>query len=309
MKTTYSIDRRLRDWLRTHHGVIGRKEAYNLGATEGLLRTRLATGEWEQLHRNVYRDAASPKTDCQILRAACVLTAPVGVVSHRSAAWLWNLMDRPPTKPELTLPLGCHYGERTPGVSIHRSTDLDRASVRQWTGLPVTTPLRTLVDLGALVTPQQLADAVDRALANKLITIPRLLDEVNRLGRRGRRGAGALRRLLKERGFIGVPHPSVLESRAMRIFGRYRLPIPECELVTGPEGEYRLDFAYPAIKLAIEVDGYVWHFSPDHKERDETRRNAISLSGWTILVYSWRRITQDPAGVAAEIAEAVRTAA
>jgi hypothetical protein len=309
MRTTYAIDKKLRDWLRTHHGVIGQSEARQLGATEGLVRAKLAMGEWEEVHRSVYRDAASAKTDHQRLRAACVLTAPVGVASHRSAAWLWGMRDRPPGTPELTVPHGCHHGERTKGVVVHRSRDLDRSSVRQWEGLPVTTPLRTLVDLGALVTPQQLADAVDRALAKQLITIPRLLDEVNRLGRRGRRGAGALRQLLKDRGFIGVPHPSVLESKALRIFGRYRLPIPECELVVGPDGEYRLDFAYPAIKLAIEVDGYVWHFSPAHKERDETRRNAITLSGWTILVYSWPRITQDPVGVAAEIAEAFRTAA
>jgi hypothetical protein len=122
------------------------------------------------------------------------------------------------------------------------------------------------------------------------------------LGRRGRPGAGLLRRLLRERGFIGVPSPSVLESKTQRLFSRYHLPVPESELTTGDDGEYRLDFAYVDIRLAIEVDGYVWHFSPQHKRRDEARRNALVLQGWQILVYTWRDVTEDPARVAAEIA-------
>jgi hypothetical protein len=135
-----------------------------------------------------------------------------------------------------------------------------------------------------------------------------LLGELNRLGRRGRRGAGALRRLLNDRGFIGVPHPSVLESKSRRLFDRFGLPIPECEFATN-EGAYRLDFAYPALKLAIEVDGYVWHFSPDHQQRDNARRNALQRQGWQIYVYSWKEVMQEPARVAAEIAAAYRAAA
>jgi hypothetical protein len=150
---------------------------------------------------------------------------------------------------------------------------------------------------------------VDRALARRLVTIPGLLAELNRVGRRGRRGAGALRRLLKCRGFIGVPAPSVLESKTRRLFDRYRLPVPHCELKTGEDGEYRLDFAYAALKLAIEVDGYVWHFSPEHTRRDNARRNALTLQGWTVLVYTWREVTTEPARVAAEIAAAHKAAA
>jgi hypothetical protein len=141
-------------------------------------------------------------------------------------------------------------------------------------------------------------------VARRLVSIAALLAELRRLGKRGRPGVGALRELLKRRGFVGVPHPSVLESKTQRMFLTHKLPLPECELVTGKEGEYRLDFAYPALKLAIEVDGYVWHFSPEHTRRDHNRRNALTLQGWVILVYSWRDITQEPARVAREIAEA-----
>jgi very-short-patch-repair endonuclease len=69
-------------------------------------------------------------------------------------------------------------------------------------------------------------------------------------------------------------------------------------------GEYRLDFAYPELKLAIEVDGYVWHFSPEHTGRDNNRRNKLTLQGWQILVYTWREVADEPERVAREIAAA-----
>ena len=74
------------------------------------------------------------------------------------------------------------------------------------------------------------------------------------------------------------------------------------EFNTSPDGEYRLDFAFPVIKLAIEVDGYVWHFTPEHLQRDHARRNQLQRDGWVVLVYTWRDITADPARVVREIA-------
>jgi hypothetical protein len=295
--------------MKDHHAVISRREALQLGASDAYVRAKVITGEWEEVYRGVYRDAASPKTDHQTLRAACALTAPVGVASHESAAWLWGMTDRPPARPVVTVPYPHHHGIRASAVVAHRSRDLDAASVREWRSIPTTDSLRTLVDLAAVVTPQRLASAVDRALAKKLVSIPSLLVELNRLGRRGRPGAGVLRRLLKDRGFIGVPHPSVLESKMRRLFDQFGLPAPDCEFATGPEGEYRLDFAYPALMLAIEVDGYVWHFSPEHQQRDNSRRNALRRQGWQIYVYSWKEVVQEPARVAAEIAAAYRAAA
>jgi very-short-patch-repair endonuclease len=100
---------------------------------------------------------------------------------------------------------------------------------------------------------------------------------------------------------IGAPAPSVLESAMDRLIHRYRLPIPQVELVTGPDGEYRLDYAYPPIRFAFEVDGYVWHFSPEHARRDHARRNQLITAGWTLLVYTWRDVLGTPDHLADEI--------
>jgi very-short-patch-repair endonuclease len=296
------LELRLRCWLRGHDTLITTREARAIGATAKNVTAKLKRGEWQVVFRGVYRDGASPGTARQTLLAACLASGPDAVASHRSAAWLWGLIDESPPTPELTLPAGDQHGRRRRGVATHQSADLDRRRTVIRRGVPCTDPLRTLLDLGIAAPAGALTDAVDRALATRLVTVRGLVAEVGRVGRRGRAGSGPLRQVLTDRGFVGAPHPSVLESKSQRMFRRQRLPVPVFELVTGPEGEYRLDTGYPAIGLAIEFDGYVWHFSPEHLQRDHARRNRLQADGWRILVYTWRDVVREPARVGREIA-------
>ena len=52
----------------------------------------------------------------------------------------------------------------------------------------------------------------------------------------------------------------------------------QSEIVAGPDGEYRVDFCL-VDPVMLEVDGYVWHFSPEHQDRDDERRNRCKLAG------------------------------
>jgi very-short-patch-repair endonuclease len=50
---------------------------------------------------------------------------------------------------------------------------------------------------------------------------------------------------------------------------------------------YRIDFAFPEEKVAIEFDGYRYHgFSRDGFRRGLIRQNALVMSGWRVLRYS-----------------------
>ena len=70
--------------------------------------------------------------------------------------------------------------------------------------------------------------------------------------------------------------------------------LPPAEVTVGPDGEYRLDYALVESKIALEVDGYVYHFSATHKTRDEARRRRLVLEGWRPLVYTWVDVTRRP---------------
>lgn len=91
-----------------------------------------------------------------------------------------------------------------------------------------------------------------------------------------------------------------------RLLAAQGVPAPKAELVWGPQRRYRLDYAYPAIKLAVEVDGHAFHFTPEQQRWDHRRSNALTAAGWTVLPYNWWDVTYEARRVAAEIAGAYR---
>jgi hypothetical protein len=297
-----NIETEVRRWLLDHYGVISRDEACQLGETPPSVRRKVARGEWEKLCGGVYRAAVVLPTPQQRLRAAYLATQKIGVISHTSAAWLWGLRDDEPPTIDVTIPTGARMRSRLPSLVLHRCRDIEWAcSHSHLYGLPVTNPLRTIVDVAAILPPNDLTDVVDKALARQLVSPTGLNAELERLARRGRTGVGILRRHLLERGFIGAPLPSVLEARMRRVLLIAQVPVPQPEHRAGPDGEYRLDFAWVDIMLAVEVDGYVWHHTPQHQQRDLRRRNALQSEGWTLLVYTWRDVSREPLRVVREV--------
>jgi hypothetical protein len=294
MKGTELV-RTLHRWTERHGGVITRQQALNLGADDRLIAHLVGTGAWRRMHPGVFVLAGTPHSHTTAVRAALAALGPGAVASHESAAWLAGLLDRPPTVVQITV--FDDRRRRLPGVRVRRSRHPDRG--QSWRGLPCTSSVRILIDLAGVESPGAVAAALDRALAAGQVRI----GDLERATRAGVQlaGAPALRRCLRDLGHIGAPQPSVLESRMARLFIRYRLPVPRAELVWGDQRQYRLDFAYPAIRLAIEVYGYAWHHSPQQLDRDLARQRHLQREGWTVLAFTWRQILEDSEGVAAEV--------
>jgi hypothetical protein len=172
-----------------------------------------------------------------------------------------------------------------------------------WRNVPCTDPLRTLVDLAAAGRPAEVDEAIDRALAARLVTVEGLVAELERLSRHGRRGVGKLRTALARRGFIGAPAPSVLESRTVRLLLRHRIRPTGCEVkVDG--GRYRLDIAL-SDHVAVEVDGYGYHFTPESAGRDARRGNHLLLAHRYVLHYVWSDVLHDQRRIIREARQAL----
>lgn len=264
----------------------------------------VAGGSWERLHPGVYRLAGSPPSEEGRLVAACLAVGPGAVVSHRSAAWLLGLTDVA-VRPELTVLRGSYH--RRPGMILHRVRDLPAKHVRRARGIPSTIARRTLADLAAVVSPQRLDDAVDRALATRMVTVPGLVAEADRAARLRRPGSRALRSVLVDRHYAGAPAPSVLESRVLRLLGRHGIR-PLRVQVRVDCGRYRLDVVL-ARGLAMEVDGYAFHASPEAMRRDHHRQLWLQRRGWTILRFTWVDVVHDERWVIDAVRAALTTAA
>jgi hypothetical protein len=295
------IDRALAKYFRDQHWVVDRPQVTRLGLTPTQVRRRLRSGEWEQIHRGVYRLAASARTLEQRLMAACMAAGPQAVASHDSAAWLWDLLPHPPEHATITVPTRQH--PILAGVEVHRS-HVDPARVSYRRGIACTDPLRGLVDLAAVADHSMLVAALDQALSTRLVSGKAMAAELERRQARGRRGVPPLRQLLSSRGVIGAPRASVLEREAMVLLDRWGIPVTGREIKAGPDDRYRLDFTL-APPVAMEVDGYTHHWSPESKARDEARRNQLRLDGVFLLVYCWIDLHADHRRVYRELTTAV----
>lgn len=213
------------------------------------------------------------------------------MTSHRAAAGVWALASTAKRIHELSIP-----SERRielPGVTIHRTQDLESVDVVVHRAIPVTTPARTLIDLAAVVPEDILEEGLDDALRRGLTSFGRLERRLCALGRRGRPGVATIRALLARRG--GATPESPLETRFLR---RLRtaglpLPVPQYEIRHGGRFVARSDFAYPDLKLAIEVDSYEHHASRARFERDRKRLNALTELGWRVVHVTWAQLCNE----------------
>ena len=250
------------------------------------------------MHPGVYAPVAFSTAPVQRLSAARLAGGPAAFVSHRGAAWLWGLLDVPEV--EITVPLG--KGTMLDGVVVHRSGNASGTASRR--RLPATNPLRTMVELGAVAPLADVELALDRGVALRLFTPGAVAAELERRGGRGRRGVGKVRAVLHERGAISTRSPSVLQGRMARLLARSGLPAPEPEHEV-LDGRYRVDFAWPERRVAVEVDGYEHHSSWDDFRHDRQRQNDLVLGGWVVLRFTWDDVCRRPGGVAAGVSRAL----
>ena len=281
------------------HGVVTYDQLVRSGLAPRTLQRWIESGRLIRLHHGIYAIAGTPDTFERKCWAA-VLGAggpDVAAVSHLTAAYIWGLIeDEPPV--HVVVRRGS-----TPdlqGVVVHQTRD--PFVVHQRGGIPVTSPLRVMVDLGALVPDRVVEDALDRGLVDRLFTLAAVEWQLVEVARKGRRGIGPLRRVLDSRA-LGRNRPDgLLEPRFARLCLQYSLPSPVFQHWIG---RHRVDFAYPDLMIAIEVDGYWAHGSFEAFQRDRERQNELVLAGWTVLRFTWTDLVRRPREVAQMVADAI----
>ena len=59
-------------------------------------------------------------------------------------------------------------------------------------------------------------------------------------------------------------------------------------------GRYVLDFAFPSVRVIVEVDGHPMHdLSAERVESDRQRDRRLLAEGWRTLRFSGREVTED----------------
>lgn len=288
---------------RARLGIVNTTTLRQAGLSDDRRTVALRRGGLVTIRRGVYRPSGVALTPEGELHGAVVACGPLAVASHRSALWLWGLLDRPQSH-EVSVPSSGH--PRPPGVVVHRSTDLDDRYRFTRRSVPTTTPARALLDAAAVATPGELRQAVEQALIDRLVSVAALRRVLDELGCRGRRGAGVLRSYLDARALADARAESQLEPLMARLCAGALPGQVLFQTTIELDGRrFRPDFQIPVARVIVEVDGLSAHGSRDALDDDLTRQNAFIRHGWLVLRYTATHLRR-PAVVAREITAVVR---
>jgi hypothetical protein len=213
--------------------------------------------------------------------AAVLACGQRAALSYRSAADLWGMRPNA-TRLEVSVP---QEGGRAEGVQVHRTRMLAPQDFTVHDAIPLTTVARTLLDLSAVVRPQELAKAMDRAERLRLFDLKAVNDVLGRA--KGRRGARALRRAIAD--YEPSTQKSELERRFKALIETTTdIPSPTFNaVVEGEQTTHEVDAFWPQHNLAVQLDGFEFHRTRRDREQDADSDADLELAGHRVMRLTW----------------------
>jgi hypothetical protein len=267
----------------------------------GITVKELSGHQYQKVFYNLYVSANVRITPQLRARAALRLASPDSYISHYTAAELWSLPVPHDDHTHITVP-GQGDRLRRQGVKSHVGQPNARRTVR--TGIPLSTPGQTFIDLAAV--GLNLVDLVvlgDAMLKAKLTTIPTLIEAIGAWQGYGTRLALRAARLMRE----GVDSP--METRLRLLIVLAGLPEPAVNLIIrGEDGSWRMrfDLCYLDQRLIVEYDGRQHRDDPEQWERDIYRREDLDRMDHRLLIVTRRGIYNEPHRTLERVRDALR---
>ncbi|MGN6253652.1 MAG: DUF559 domain-containing protein [Solirubrobacterales bacterium] len=217
--------------------------------------------------------------------AAVLACGDGAVLSHSSAAALWQIGYERRSVIEVSLPSPSR--RRRPGIQIHRRPSLAVSDRTTRHGIPVTTPIQTLIDLSLRLDRRGLERAINEADKYDLVHPPQLRKALDL--RQGEPGVARLRTVLDRRTFRLTEEE--LERRFLPLVHRAGLPVP----LTGRwVNEFEVDFYWPDLGFVVETDGLRYRRTPAEQARDRLRDQAHTAAGLTQLRFTHEQVRYEP---------------
>ena len=270
------------DW-----GVLSGEELRRCGLTGKMIAERVSRAHLHRLHQGVYAVGhANVPLEGRLL-AAVKACGRGTVLSHFSAAALWEMVDWDERRIDVTV------NDTTPrvhaGIRLHRTWYLDARDVRRHRGIPVTSPARTALDLCSQLPDRGARRAVRTALSQGSLNVRQLLEVLERQSRRP--GAARLRRIFS----AGVaPTRTELEDVVLDVILAAGLGRPDVNVPLILDGRRVVpDFRWPGRKLIVEADSRTWHDNKLAREDDAERQALLEEHGERVVRVTWAQAIVD----------------
>jgi very-short-patch-repair endonuclease len=267
------------------HGVVSVRQLHRLGHSDRAIAKAVGAGHLHRLHRGVYAVGYLHLSLHGRCLAAVLACGPNALLSHRSAAWLWGLIKAPSISIHVTGPVS---RAPRPPVVLHHSRILVAKDRALEEGIPVTALPRTLLDLAAVLPPEQLRRMLKRAEELNLFDLTPVEALLRRCG--GHHGGTRLQRALE---LYRPPRftRSDVERKFLELVEGADLPRP---MTNFNEAGYELDVYWPDLRFAVELDVFETHGTRESFEADRLRQEDLKLAGIELTRVTGRRLEHEP---------------
>ncbi|HEX8050991.1 MAG TPA: type IV toxin-antitoxin system AbiEi family antitoxin domain-containing protein [Solirubrobacterales bacterium] len=278
------------------HGIVTRRQLLGLGYSPRSVEHRIARGRLFPVTLGIYAVGWPALTQKRRWMAAVLAGGEGAALSHRSAAALWEIGTGEERRIDVTVRRRCEL--RRAGIIFRGRPSLSPEDIVRRDGIPVTSPVRTLIDLATELGPVPLERAVNDADKRDLIDPEALREELVRFG--GEPGIRPLRHLL-DKLFFRLSD-SELEIYFRRIVRGASLPMP---LSKQRVNDFEVDFFWPQLGLVVETDGLRYHRTPSAQTRDARRDRAHVMAGMTPLRFTHYEVRYEPHRVRASLVKTI----
>jgi very-short-patch-repair endonuclease len=194
--------------------------------------------------------------------------------------------------------VGRRCGSRK-GLRVHRIKAIDRREVRWREGLWVSSPARTVLDVAAIGTKDELIDVIDAGLALRRFT-PRDLSVV--LERhRPCRGSARLAEVMADESSMVISR-SRAEKALFRLLRDAGLPLPETNVGFG---RFEADYLWREQRVIVELDSATYHSGPGPFQNDREKDLFFRGLGYDVLRPTRRHVVYEGTRVLVLLAQAL----
>jgi very-short-patch-repair endonuclease len=290
------LDARVAEFAAWQHGIVTLRQLEAAGLSRRAVTGRVHSGRLHRLHRGIYAVGHRAPSHRARFMAAVLACGEDAVLSHVSAAVLWELL-RPLDGPvHVSVPTTSGRRSRR-GIRLHRCPSLatprepspspsylhqeggrGRRLITRRHNIPVTIIPRTIEDLRRteLLPPHLLRRAIRQAE----------LKGHHLAGVESDRTRSDLERL-----FLAVIHPH-----------RDRIPHPEVNVKIG---RWTVDFLWRRQRVVVETDFWTYHRGSVAWQDDHARDLDLRSAGYIVLRFTDEQLEKEPGRVVADVARAL----
>jgi hypothetical protein len=262
-------------------GVVSNSQLRRLALSREAIRYRIESGYLHRIHHGVYLVGHRTLTQRAEFIAALLACGPDSVISHRSAADVWDLRA---DHGSATVTVPHPRGPLPRTLRVRRSRMLAPQDVTTHEGIRVTSMSRTLLDLAAISSRRELARLVDRAERLRLFDLTAIEEVLSRA--RGRRGARGLRLAIAD--WRPRDTRRELEDRFADLIETSWLDDPQQNVfVDGERDRHMVDAYWPEARLVVELDSFEYHHTRRDRERDAEKTADLELAGYRVVRLTW----------------------